>query len=92
MEKPRLFGITHSNRDFTLSETWGKNQFNSSFPASLVAYLFHKGLDCVYIKTTSDNHTYHGSISAMDLLGISPLDKNTFIPLKVCIVNIKLFS
>lgn len=78
MEKPRLFGITHSNRDFTLSDTWGKNQFNSSFPASLVAYLFHKGLDCVYIKTNSDNHTYHSSISAMDLFGISPLDENTF--------------
>lgn len=78
MEKPRLFGIAHSNRNFTLSETWGKNQFNSSFPASLVAYLFHKGLDCVYIKTNLDNQTYHSKISARDLFSISPLDDNTF--------------
>lgn len=32
---PGLFGITHSNRDFSLKDTWGKNQFNSSFSSSL---------------------------------------------------------
>ena len=34
---PRLFGITHSNRNIRLADTWWKNQFNSSFPAALVA-------------------------------------------------------
>ena len=33
--KPNLFGLNNTNRDFSLKETWGKNQFNSSFPASL---------------------------------------------------------
>jgi len=43
--KPFLFGIKHSNRDFSDRNTWGKNQFNSSFPAALSAYLSHKGLE-----------------------------------------------
>lgn len=77
-DKPRLFGIEYSNRDFTLAETWGKNQFNSSFPASLVAYLYSKRLDCVYIKTNRDNETFHDKISPKELFGISPLDDNTF--------------
>jgi len=29
-----LFGLNHSNRDFSQRESWGKNQFNNSFPAS----------------------------------------------------------
>lgn len=33
--QPSLFGLSKSNRDFTQKECWGKNQFNSSFPASL---------------------------------------------------------
>ncbi|WP_242026087.1 HindVP family restriction endonuclease [Anabaena sp. FACHB-1391] len=33
-----LFGLTHSNRDFSQRESWGKNQFNNSFPASLACY------------------------------------------------------
>ena len=43
--KPSLLGIKHSNRDFSDRNTWGKNQFNSSFPAALSAYLSHKGLE-----------------------------------------------
>ena len=75
---PRLFGIVNSNRDFNLSDTWGKNQFNSSFPAALIAYLYSKGLSCVYLKTDSSNSTYQDKISAEDLFGISPLDSDTF--------------
>jgi len=47
MEKnniPGLFGIANSNRDYTRADTWGKNQFNSSFPVALACYLFHKNL------------------------------------------------
>ena len=32
--KPCLYGIKNSNRDFSNADAWGKNQFNSSFPAS----------------------------------------------------------
>jgi DNA (cytosine-5)-methyltransferase 1 len=46
---PSLFGIKYSNRDFSLRDTWGKNQFNSTFPVALVAYLESLGLESVYL-------------------------------------------
>jgi hypothetical protein len=49
-QKAGLFGINNSNRDFELKETWGKNQFNSSFPAALSAFLSSQNLDNIYIK------------------------------------------
>lgn len=75
---PSLFGIINSNRDYSKQEVWGKNQFNSSFPASLVAYLYSKKLDCVYVKIDKNNKIEHTKISAKDLFGMSPLDANTF--------------
>lgn len=41
-ELPRLFGLDKTNRDFSKKTSWGKNQFNSSFPASLCCYLASK--------------------------------------------------
>ncbi|MDQ6961476.1 MAG: hypothetical protein Q9M28_02945 [Mariprofundaceae bacterium] len=35
-EEPRLFGLSKTNRCFSKKEDWGKNKFNSSFPASLL--------------------------------------------------------
>lgn len=55
MKIPGLFGQRHSSRDYTKAECWGKNQFNSSFPASLVAYMYSKNIKPVYICTSSDN-------------------------------------
>ena len=78
IDHPRLFGITHSNRNFRLADTWGKNQFNSSFPAALVAYLYSKKLKCVYLKTDANNRTYHDYICPSVLFGIAPTDNNTF--------------
>ena len=49
-QKPGLFGIEYSNRDFAQRETWGKNQFNSSFPAALSSYLSSKGLENIYLQ------------------------------------------
>lgn len=39
-----LFGLLHSNRDFSQRESWGKNQFNNSFPIALSCYMYHKGI------------------------------------------------
>lgn len=50
LEGPRLFGIKNSNRDFSVRSTWGKNQFNSSFPASLTCYLASKEIDPLYLR------------------------------------------
>ena len=41
-ESPQLFGLEKTNRDFSKKESWGKNQFNSSFPAFLCCYLASK--------------------------------------------------
>jgi hypothetical protein len=46
---PRLFGLDKTNRDFSKRESWGKNQFNSSFPASLCCYLSSKNIDANYL-------------------------------------------
>ncbi len=78
VEKPSLFGIKHSNRDFASKDSWGKNQFNSSFPAALAAYLAHKNLDNVYIKLNENIETFHGFISTESLYGLSPTSDNLF--------------
>jgi len=76
--QPSLFGLKYSNRDYTNPETWGKNMFNSSFPAALAVYMYSKDINCVYIKTDKKNKIEHSKISTKELFGIDPLDKNTF--------------
>ena len=44
-----LFGLSNSNRDFSKTDAWGKNQFNSSFPAALSCYLDYQGIAANYI-------------------------------------------
>ena len=75
---PSLFGIKHSNRDFTKSDSWGKNQFNSSFPASLAAFLEHKGLKNVYLKLGENLATYHDFIGTKELYGQSSLSDDIY--------------
>jgi len=48
-QQPSLFGLIYSNRDFTKLETWGKNSFNSSFPAALACYMNEIDLCPAYI-------------------------------------------
>lgn len=76
--KPGLFGQKHSSRDYSKAECWGKNQFNSSFPASLVAYMYSKNIAPVYICTTSDNDVIHKYIDGKELLGIDPLSDDAY--------------
>lgn len=77
---PGLFAQNHNNssRDYTQEYYWGKNQFNSSFPASLIAYMSYKGIDPVYICTDENNRVIHRYISGKDLFGIDPLSKYAF--------------
>ena len=69
--KPGLFGLTRSNRDFTQAEYWGKNQFNSSFPASLCCFLASKELSAVYIKLEG-SRIERREISVENLFGPPP--------------------
>lgn len=78
IEKPSLFGIKHSNRDFSDKDAWGKNQFNSSFPAALSAYLAHKNLENIYIKLNENLETYHDCISTENLYGLPSVSENLF--------------
>lgn len=77
---PGLFGQTNNNssRDYTNPYCWGKNQFNSSFPVSLLAYMAYKGIAPVYLCMDKDNHIVHKTITAANLLGIEPLASNAF--------------
>jgi len=75
---PGLYGIKHSNRDFTNKSTWGKNQFNSSFPASLSAYLDKKGFENVYLTLNKDLKVVHQKISTSDFFGLAPTSDDLF--------------
>ena len=43
-----LYGIYHSNR--TVDAHWGKNCFNSSFPAAMASYMLDRDISAIYIK------------------------------------------
>lgn len=76
--EPGLFGIKHSNRDFTLPYSWGKNQFNSSFPAALLCYMGSKQIQPVYLTLNKDLTIQHSKITAEKLLGLPYNSENVF--------------
>jgi len=76
--KASLFGQKHSNRDYSKEKYWGKNQFNSSFPASLVAYMSSKNMMPVYLKMDENSNVVHDKISGRDLFGIDPLSDRAY--------------
>lgn len=67
---PGLFGLNHSNRDFTQRTSWGKNQFNNSFPASLACYMESQGLDLVYFTLDNELKVTHQKIKVAEVFGI----------------------
>jgi len=77
-QKPGLFGITHSNRDFSRANSWGKNQFNSSFPVALANFLHHKALDAVHICLNDDLAVSHQKLPVKTLYGMMPDCGNLF--------------
>lgn len=80
MEKnePRLFGLAKSNRDFSDPNTWGKNQFNSSFPASLTCYLHSRNLKAIYLTSDSSSKPSIKHIAIDELFRIDPLANDTY--------------
>ena len=75
---PGLFGQKHSSRDYRTEEAWGKNMFNSSFPASLIAYMGDKGIEPIYIRTNRQNQIRHTSIAPGKLFGVDPLSDDAY--------------
>src|SRR3989344_2120200 len=77
-QNPSLFGIEESNRDFTQKDTWGKNQFNSSFPASLVCYMASKNMELNYLTLDGDGKVNHSYLNHRDLFGTVYNDPDLF--------------
>ena len=73
-----LFGLGNSNRDFSKKYAWGKNQFNSSFPASLTCYMQGKDLPLIYLKLGKQKKVIHTKIKAKKLFGLDLLSTNTY--------------
>ncbi|RJQ54820.1 MAG: HindVP family restriction endonuclease [Nitrospiraceae bacterium] len=67
MTKPALYGITHSNRDFSDHYYWGKNQFNSSFPVALSCFMRDSGINPVYLRLNSERKVFHEEIAVSKL-------------------------
>ena len=72
-----LFGLNNSNRDFTKADAWGKNQFNSSFPAALSCYLDHRGFAANYISFANQKFGIN-FIDITSVFGIKPNQTNTY--------------
>ena len=75
---PALFGLEHTNRDFSHEDAWGKNSFNNAFPAALACYMHSKQLAPILIKLTSELKTEHGQIPVDELFGVPPLSPGLF--------------
>jgi HindVP restriction endonuclease len=78
MQTSSLFGLDNSNRDFTQKDSWGKNQFNSSFPAALACYMHSQNIKPVYLQLDKQLKVEHSSISTTQLFGIEPTNKDLF--------------
>lgn len=62
-----LYGITHSNRNFSDPYYWGKNQFNSSFPIALACYMREQQIPLVYLVDTGRDGVTVADISVDDV-------------------------
>lgn len=74
---PSLYGVTQSNRNFLLAANWGKNIFNSAFPASLMCYMHSLEMEANYLQVTDDEIEVVRK-SFDELLRISPNSKDVF--------------
>jgi hypothetical protein len=75
--QPGLFGLRRTNRDFAQRDAWGKNQFNSSFPAALCCYLAAKEIEANYLSI-SQRQFRAVSLSISEVFGIAPDDDQTY--------------
>lgn len=75
--KPALFGLQNSNRDFAQADAWGKNQFNSAFPAALCCYLASKQTPANYL-ISKDNQVICDTISIQEMFHFQPNTENIY--------------
>lgn len=75
--QPGLFGLKKTNKDFTQRESWGKNQFNSTFPAALCCFLASKNIQANYLAVY-EGKLAPSQISIKDVFGINPDDSDLY--------------
>lgn len=76
--KPDLFGLKYSNKNFEREESWGKNQFNNTFPIALICYMSSKNIKPVYLKSDSNFKIKKEYISAEELFGKNPITEEIY--------------
>lgn len=78
--QPGLFGLDpeRSNRDFSKDTSWGKNKFNSSFPAALACYMASKNLEPVYLTLDSSSKIKHEKIKVSNIFGKEPFSQHLY--------------
>lgn len=91
MQKPALFGLEQSNRDFAQKKYWGKNQFNSSFPAALACYMGIQGFPLVYLKLNPNLTITHHQITTADLFGLPVLSSDLYFAFETAYLPYNLF-
>ena len=78
IQSPALFGLENSNRNFADAYYWGKNQFNSSFPAALACYMRSRKLPLVEVKYHNAHQTKLGLIDVSDVWGSSKTNEQLY--------------
>lgn len=93
-QKPKLLGLNNSNRDFSKVSSWGKNQFNSSFPAALACYMYQQKIEPIYLTLDQQLMVLHKNISVSHLFGLEPFNndlffafESDFVPYRKYVVN-----
>ena len=76
--KPRLFGLQKCNRDFSKKNSWGKNQFNSSFPTALACYMSKQEIYPVFLRVNEKLRVIHQQVSVAEIFGLDYKDDNLF--------------
>jgi type II restriction enzyme len=77
MATPSLFGIEHSNRDFSERDAWGKNVFNSAFPVALCNYFLDRKIMANYLDVNKKGFGI-SEISIHDVYGGNSYSKLFF--------------
>lgn len=72
----RLYGIRHSNR--IGADLWGKNQFNSTFPAALCCYMRDHGESVVLLSASGNKKVSSSLISVNELFGTEEPSENLY--------------
>lgn len=76
--KPALYGITHSNRDFSDPYYWGKNQFNSSFPVALACFMRDGKIKPIYLRLNENRKVGCEEMSMGDVFGTNLHNKRLY--------------